>query len=82
MKKEIKDEFRKYFKEIHYEILPINSKELDELVLQNTQLKKRYKKKPLQLNTENYLLYNACLAPKCRYYLKPINNLHYHYFTW
>ena len=51
MKKEIKDEFRKYFKEIHYEILPINSKELDELVLQNTQLKKRYKKKPLQLNT-------------------------------
>ena len=33
MKKEIKDEFRQYFKDIHYEILPINSKELDELVL-------------------------------------------------
>lgn len=34
------------------------------------------------MNTENYLLYNACLAPKCHYYLKPIRNLHHHYFTW
>lgn len=62
--------------------MPISSKELDKLISENTKLKKRYKKRPLQLNTENYLLNNACLSSQCHYYLKPIKNLHHHYFTW
>lgn len=47
MKKEIKEEFRTYFKDIHYEVMPINSKQLDKLIAENTKLKKRFKKNPL-----------------------------------
>lgn len=32
MKKEIKEEYRSYFKRIHYEVMPISSKELDDLI--------------------------------------------------
>lgn len=78
LKRELRAEFKEYFRSIHSLILPISTEELQELISQHKELKKRFKKTPLVINKDNLLLKNACMSPQCPFYLKPQKRIDYH----
>ena len=82
LRKEIVKEFQLYFRKIHKFVLPISFKQMENEINNNVLMKKKFKKHPLHLNTENYLISNACMAKGCKFYLKPTKTLYHHYNVW
>lgn len=82
LRKEIMKEFQLYFRNLHKYILPISFKDMENEINNNVLMKKKFKKHPLHLNTENYLISNACMSKLCKFYLKPTKTLYHHYNVW
>jgi len=70
-------EFREWFKQIHFEIIPISSHEL----LEHCQKNKINKDSYHHLDS-NGLIRNACLARGCPHFLKLNNHLGHHMDIW
>lgn len=75
--KALEPEFEAYFKDIHREIIPISEKDLKEHC---SKTKTAYDKYQWLANSD--LLRNACLAPKCPFYLQLNNHLGHHLAIW
>lgn len=75
--KKLEKEFQQYFKEVHSCILPISAHELREYCKNNNKNFREY-----QFMRDSNLLRNACMAPKCRFYLVPDPHLSHHLAIW
>lgn len=75
--KALEPEFEHYFRELHWEILPISETDLKKHCEKTGTSYQKY-----QWLAGSGLLRNACLAPKCPFYLKINDHLGHHLAIW
>jgi len=70
-------EFKEWFKKIHWEILPISKAEFNKICQDN-------KLNPAKMDhsDETYLVKHGCLAPQCPHYMVHNDRLHHHMDVW